>query len=97
MDGRETPPETIQYLSPSGYSICVACGDVKTKYAKPVDMINHLWVCPLEQSKKTKACLQLEHFFGIFIVFQRDLQIVCKNYYRSICNALKEKETKLEN
>ena len=56
MDGHKTPTKTIQYLSPSGYSSCVMCGeDVKTKYAKPVDMINNLWVGPLEQSKKTKA------------------------------------------
>ena len=70
---------------------------MKTKYAKPVDMINHLWVGPLEQRKKMKACLQLEQFFGICFVSQRDLQIVCKNCYQSICSALKEKETKLEN
>ena len=67
---------------------------MKTKYAKPVDMINHLWVGPSKQRKKTKACPQLEEFFGICFDSHRDFQIVCKNCYRSMCNALKEKENK---
>ena len=80
-----------KYLSPSGYSICVLCGeDVKTKYAKTVDIINHLWVGPFEQRKKMKACLQLEEFFGICFDSQKDFQIVCKNCYRSMCKALKK-------
>ena len=94
MDGRETQTKPIQYLSPSGYSICVTCGEVvKTKYAKPVDMISHLWVGPSEQRKKTKH-VRSWRSFGIWFDSHRHFQIVCKNCYRSMCNALKEKENR---
>ena len=86
MNGRPKPPN----IYPQVGIQCVASGEnVKTQYAKPINMINHLWVGRLEQ-KKMKACLQLEQFFGFCFVSQRDLQIVCKNCYRSKCNALKE-------
>ena len=57
-----------QYLSPSGYLTCVACGDVKTKYAKPVDMINHLWVSPSEQTKKTKHVCSWSSLVSVLIL-----------------------------
>ena len=87
--------KTIQFISPSASSICIACGvDVKVKYSRPIEMKMNLWEGPKSERRKTSSCLKLEKYLSTSFDRETDATIVCKTCFRSVENANQKIEDK---